>query len=54
MFKGGHQPLAGTGIILSLTDDGDEAPCTLSLSWVEERVGFMDLAAVRRWARGHD
>jgi hypothetical protein len=54
MFEGGHQPLAGTGIILSLTDDGDEAPCTLSLAWVKERVRFMDVAAVRRWARDHD
>jgi hypothetical protein len=54
MFEGGHQPLAGTGIILSLTDDGDEAPCTLPLAWVEERVRFMHLAAVRRWARDHD
>jgi hypothetical protein len=42
------------GVILSLTDDGDEAPCTLSLAWVEERVRFMDLAAVHRWARDHD
>ena len=54
MFEGGHQPLAGMGIILSLTDDGDEAPCTLSLSWVEERVRFLDVAAVRRWACDHD
>jgi hypothetical protein len=53
MFEAGHQPLAGMGIILSLTDDGDEAPCRLPLAWVEERVRFMDLVAVRRSARDH-
>lgn len=51
MFKGGHQPLAGNGIILSSTDDGDEAPCTLPLARVEERVTFMDLEAARQWCR---
>ena len=51
MFKDGHQPLAGNGIILSSTDDGDEAACILSLQWVTERVSFMDLAAARQWAR---
>ena len=50
MFRGGHQPLAGNGVILSLTEDGEEAPCTLSLGWVAERVSFLDLHAVRRWA----
>ena len=54
MFAGGHQPLAGNGVILSLTDDGDEAPCALPLDWVKERVTFMDLLAVRLWARTHD
>lgn len=53
MFKDGHQPLAGAGIILSSTDDGDEAPCTLSLDWVKERVSFMDLHAARQWCRSH-
>ncbi|MGH7103042.1 MAG: DUF3846 domain-containing protein [Acetobacteraceae bacterium] len=53
MFRGGHQPLAGNGVILSLTGDGDEAPCTLPLEWVAERVSFMDLPAVRCWARRH-
>ena len=51
MFQGGHQPLAGNGVILSLTGDGDEAPCTLPLEWVEERVGFMDMHAALCWAR---
>ena len=54
MFEGGHQPLAGNGVILAETDDGEEAPCTLSLAWVKERVKFMDVIAVRRWARDHD
>ena len=54
MFREGHQPLAGNGIILSSTDDGDEAPCTLSLDWVKERVTFMDVQAARRWCRAHD
>jgi hypothetical protein len=49
MFHDGHQPLAGNGVILSSTDDGDEAPCTLLLDWVKERVTFMDLAAARQW-----
>ena len=49
MFRDGHQPLAGNGVILSSTEDGDEAPCTLLLDWVKERVTFMDLAAVRQW-----
>jgi hypothetical protein len=49
MFDGGHQPLAGNGVILAETDDGDEAPCTLRLDWVKERVTFMDLDAVRQW-----
>jgi hypothetical protein len=53
MFDGGHQPLAGNGVILSSTDDGGEAPCTLLLNWVKERVTFMDLQAVRQWCRAH-
>jgi hypothetical protein len=53
MFRDSHQPLAGHGIILSSTDDGGEAPCTLSLDWVRERVAFMDLQAARQWAREH-
>lgn len=53
MFRGGHQPLAGNGVILSLTEDGEEAPCALSLAWVAERVRFMDLDAVRCWAQRH-
>jgi hypothetical protein len=51
MFRGGHQPLAGNGVILSLTEDGEEASCTLSLEWVAERVSFMDVHAVQCWAR---
>ncbi len=54
MFEGGHQPLAGNGVILAETDDGDEAPCTLSLDWAKARVKFMDVIAVRQWARDHD
>ena len=54
MFEGGHQPLAGNGVILAETDDGDEAPCTLPVDWVKERVRFMDIIAVRHWARAHD
>jgi hypothetical protein len=54
MFSnGGHQPLAGNGVILASTDDGDEAPCTLPLDWVKERVTFMDLNDVRQWCRSH-
>ena len=53
MFNGGHQPLAGNGVILSSTDDGDEAPCTLLLDWVTERVTFMTLQAVLQWCRTH-
>jgi hypothetical protein len=53
MFKDGHQPLAGDGVILSLTDAGDEAPCTLPLNWVKERVTFMDREAARQWCRTH-
>ena len=51
MFTDGHQPLAGNGVILSSTDDGGEAPCTLLLDWVIERVTFMDLEAARQWCR---
>lgn len=51
MFRDGHQPLAGNGVILSLTEDGNEAPCTLALDWVKERVSFMDLAGARGWCR---
>ena len=51
MFKDGHQPLAGNGVILFSTQDGDEAACTLPLEWVKERVTFMDLAAARQWSR---
>jgi len=50
MLRNGHQPLAGNGVILSTTGDGDEAPCTLSVDWVKERITFMDLQAVRQWA----
>jgi hypothetical protein len=49
MLKDGHQPLAGNGVILGTTDDGNEADCTLPLEWVKERVTFMDLQAVREW-----
>ena len=49
MLKDGHQPLAGNGVILSTTPDGDEAPCALPLDWVKERVSFMDLRAVHEW-----
>ena len=51
MFTDGHQPLAGNGIILAETEDGGEAPCTIPLDWVKERVTFMDLAAARAWCR---
>jgi hypothetical protein len=53
MFREGYQPLAGNGVILSSTDDGYEAPCTLSLDWVKERVTFMDLETARQWCREH-
>jgi Domain of unknown function (DUF3846) len=53
MFDGGHQPLAGRGIILSSTPEGDEAPCGLPLDWVSQRVSFMDREAVRVWASDH-
>jgi hypothetical protein len=53
MFKAGHQPLAGNGVILSSTEDGGEAPCSLSLDWVKERVTFMDLQAARQCCRAH-
>jgi Domain of unknown function (DUF3846) len=53
MFRDGHQPLAGNGVILASTHDGDEAPCTLPLDWVKERVTFMDLAAARQWCLAH-
>jgi Domain of unknown function (DUF3846) len=41
LFRDGHQPLAGNGVILGSTADGDEAPCTLDLDWVKRRVTFM-------------
>jgi Domain of unknown function (DUF3846) len=53
MFRDGHQPLAGNGVILALTDDGNEAPCTLPLDWVKQRVTFMDLNAVHQWCQSH-
>jgi hypothetical protein len=53
MFKDGHEPLAGNGVILSSTEDGDEAACALPLDWLKERVTFMDLAAAREWCRSH-
>jgi hypothetical protein len=49
MLKDGHQPLAGNGVILSDDGEGGEAPCTLPLDWVKERVAFMDLQAAREW-----
>jgi hypothetical protein len=54
MFKDGHQPLAGNGVIVGNGLIADEAPCTLSVDRVKERVTFMDLAAVRAWCRTHD
>jgi hypothetical protein len=53
MFRDGHQPLAGNGVILAETEDGGEASCTLPLDWVKERVTFMDLAAAHEWCRAH-
>jgi hypothetical protein len=50
LFAKGHQPLAGNGVIVSTTKDGDDAPCTLSLDWVKRRVTFMDVPAVQLWA----
>jgi uncharacterized protein DUF3846 len=49
MLKDGHQPLAGNGVILSDDGEGGEAPCTLPLDWVKERVTFMDQRAVLQW-----
>lgn len=49
MFRNGHQPLAGNGVIVGCGLVADEAPCTLALDWVKERVTFMDLAAARQW-----
>jgi Domain of unknown function (DUF3846) len=49
MFKGGHQPLAGNGVIVGSGLIADEAPCSLSLDWVNKHVTFMDLAAVHTW-----
>jgi Domain of unknown function (DUF3846) len=54
MLKDGHQPLAGNGVILSTTHDGDEAPATLPLDWVKERIAFMDVRAVHRWIDQHE
>lgn len=51
LFKDGHQPLAGNGVILGSTADGDEAACTLTLDWVKERITFMDLQAAYNWSR---
>jgi Domain of unknown function (DUF3846) len=51
MFQDGHQPLAGNGVIVGNGLVSDEAPCTLPLDWVKDRVTFMDLAAARHWAR---
>jgi hypothetical protein len=51
MFEGGHQPLAGNGVILGTTASGNEAACTIPLDWFFEHVIFMDLDAARRWAR---
>ena len=53
MFRDGHQPLAGNGVIVGSGLVADEAPCTLPLEWVKERVTFMDLAAVGQWCRSH-
>jgi hypothetical protein len=68
MLTDRHQPLAGNGIILASTEDGDEAPCRLPLEWVKECVTFMDstpsgagaritIRASRRlisWSQTHD
>jgi hypothetical protein len=53
MFRDGHQPLAGNGVILSSTDDTFQAPCTLSLDCVKEHVTFMDLEAAHQWCQAH-
>jgi uncharacterized protein DUF3846 len=53
MFKNGHQPLAGNGVILASTEDTFQAPCTLPLDWVKDRVTFMDLIAAHLWFRAH-
>ena len=53
MFKDGHQPLAGNGVIVGSGLIADEAPCTLSVEWLKERVTFMDIVAAREWCRSH-
>jgi hypothetical protein len=40
MFDGGHQPLAGNGVILAETDAGDEAPCSLALDGLSTASGL--------------
>ena len=54
MVNDGHQPLAGNGVILSDDGEGGEAPATLPLEWVKDRVAFMDLQQVREWAAHED
>jgi hypothetical protein len=39
--------IVGSGLI------ADEAPCTLSLEWLKERVTFMDTVAALEWCRSH-
>jgi hypothetical protein len=53
MFKDGHQPLAGNGVIVGNGLVGDEVPCTLPLDRVRARVTFMDLDGAREWCRSH-
>ena len=54
MFRDGHQPLAGNGVIVGSGLIADEAPCTLSLDWVRERVTFMDMQAAWEWCHRHE
>jgi hypothetical protein len=54
MLKDGHQPLAGNGVILSDDGEGNEAPCTLPLDWVKDRVEFMDVREALAWAERHE
>ena len=52
-YQGAHQPFAGNGVIIGVTQEGATAPATISAEAVRGRVVFISRANLaRRFAGG--
>jgi hypothetical protein len=51
LYKGYNQPLAGNGLVLGTTDEGESTSPKISLKEVVENVVFMNRYEVVQWAK---